>query len=292
MSNPTEGHEPQSSGNSYFTDAENVVEMARLTRQAQMLSKQIGLLPPQITLPNAPAILDIACGPGEWVLNMAHRVPDGQVTGIDISNTMIEYARFRAQEEGIHNARFRCMDALGLPLAFPEASFDLIYLRFIVGFMRTTDWSPLLHECYRLLRPDGILCHTELEDFGLSTSPALTRFNSLSIQAARLAGLCFTEEGDFVGATAIQARLFQEASFQSIGQQAHSINFSAGAPAHLDIYEDRRTIMKLFHPFIVGAGIASQEEVEQLYQHALEEMRSSSFCAVVYYQTTWGAKPI
>lgn len=292
MSTPAEGHELKSSSSSYFTNAEDVAEMARLNRQAQMLSRQIGLLPAQITLPKAPTILDIACGPGEWVLSMARQVPDGQVTGIDISNTMIEYARFRAQEEGVPNASFQCMDVLSHPLAWPEASFDLIYIRFIVGFMRTANWSPLLRECYHLLRPGGVLCHTELEDLGLSTSAALTRFNSFAIKAARMAGQCFTEEGDFLGATAMQAHLFQEAGFQHIEQQAHSINFSAGAPAHQDIYEDRRAIMKLFYPFITGAGIAPQEEVERTYERALEDMRSSSFCAVIYYQTTWGEKPM
>jgi SAM-dependent methyltransferase len=184
------------------------------------------------------------------------------------------------------------MDALSLPLALPEASFDLVYAPFIVGFMRTANWSPLLRECYRLLRPGGVLCHTELDDLGLSTSAALTRFNSLAIKAARLSGQCFSEEGDFLGATAVQAHLFQEAGFQRIGQQAHSVNFSAGAPAHQDIYEDRRAIMKMFHPFIVGTGIAPQEEVEQIYQRTLEEMRATSFCAVIYYQTTWGEKPV
>src|SRR5712692_4126738 len=117
MSNPAEPNQSsQPSSGPYFTDVENVAEMARLTKQAQMLSRQIGLLPPQITLPHAPAILDIACGPGEWVLSMAQNIPDGQATGIDTSNVMIEYARFRAEEEGFHNARFYCMDALGLPL--------------------------------------------------------------------------------------------------------------------------------------------------------------------------------
>ncbi len=292
MSNPAEPNQSsQPSSGPYFTDVENVAEMARLTRQAQMLSRQISLLPPQITLPQVPAILDIACGPGEWVLSMARHVPDGQATGIDISDVMIEYARFRAQEEGLHNARFHCMDALQLPLAFADASFDLIYARFIVGFMRTANWHSLLRECSRLLRPGGVLCHTELDDLGLSTSAALTRFNSLAIKAARLSGQCFSEEGDFLGATAVQAHLFQQAGFQRIEQQAHSVNFSAGAPAHQEVYEDRRTIMKLFHPFIVGAGIASLQEVEQIYEQALQEMRSSSFCAVIYYQTTWGEKP-
>jgi hypothetical protein len=48
MSTLAEVHEPQSSESTYFTDSESVAEMARLTRQAQMLGKQIGLLPPLI----------------------------------------------------------------------------------------------------------------------------------------------------------------------------------------------------------------------------------------------------
>jgi ubiquinone/menaquinone biosynthesis C-methylase UbiE len=276
----------------YFTDPENIAEMGRLTRQAQMLGREIGTLPPHISLPDNASLLDIGCGPGEWVLNIAPSVPHGQVTGIDISNVMIEYARFRAEEEKLHNTRFLLMNVLNLPLAFPDASFDFIYARFIVGFMRQDHWLPLFQECSRLLRPGGFFCHTDLEDFGLSTSPNLTRFNAFAVQAARLAGQCFTEEGAFIGITALQSHLFQQAGFQHIQQQAHSINFSAGAPAHLEIYEDRRTIMKLFQPFIISMGVATQPDVEQTYECALEEMRSPSFHGIVYYQTTWGQKPI
>jgi ubiquinone/menaquinone biosynthesis C-methylase UbiE len=285
MSNSGESH-------AYFTDAENVAEMARLTRQAQMLSRQIGVLPSQITLPQAPALLDLGCGPGEWVLHMASRMPDAQVTGIDISNVMIEYARFRAEEEGLHNTRFYTGDILKLPLPFPDASFDLIYARFIVGFMRVSSWHPLWRECYRLLRPGGIMCHTDLEDFGLTNSAAFTRFNALTVEACRRTQQCFSVDGGFTGITMMQAQIFQDAGFQNIAQQAHSINFSAGAPAYQDVYEDRQTIMKLFQPFIVAQDVASQEEIEQLYKRTMEDMRSASFRAIVYYQTTWGQKPL
>lgn len=59
-----------------------------------------------------------------------------------------------------------------------------------------------------------------------------------------------------------------------------------------DIYEDRRTIMKFFQPFLVAQGVAPQEELEQLYDRTMEDMRSPSFRAIVYYQTTWGEKPV
>jgi ubiquinone/menaquinone biosynthesis C-methylase UbiE len=224
MSTPEESH-------AYFTDAENVAEMARLTRQAQMLSRQIGVLPSQITLPKAPALLDLGCGPGEWALHMARCIPDAQVTGIDISNVMVEYASFRAEEDGLHNTRFYTGDVLEFPLPFPDASFDFIYARFIVGFMRVNSWHPLWRECYRLLRPGGILCHTDLEDFGLTNSAAFTRFNALTVEACRRAQQCFSADGGFTGVTMMQAQIFQDADFQQIAQQAHSINFSAGAPA-------------------------------------------------------------
>jgi ubiquinone/menaquinone biosynthesis C-methylase UbiE len=284
MSEANEAH-------AYFTDAENIAEMARLTRQAQMLSRQIGVLPSQITLPQAPALLDLGCGPGEWVLHMARQIPDAQVAGIDISNAMIEYARFRAEEEGLRNSRFYIGDILEFPLPFPDASFDLIYARFIIGFMRVNNWHPLWRECYRLLRPGGIMCHTDLEDFGLTNSAAFTRFNALAVEAFRRTQQCFSVEGGFTGITMMQAHIFQDTGFQEIEQQAHSIRFSAGAAAYQDIYEDRQTIMKLFQPLIVAQGVASLQETEQLYKQAMEDMRSASFRAIVYYQTTWGQKP-
>ena len=126
----------------------------------------------------------------------------------------------------------------------------------------------------------------------MTNSAAFTRFNALTVEACRRAQQCFSAEGGFTGVTMMQTQIFQDAGFQQIAQQAHSINFSAGAPAYQDIYEDRRTIMKFFQPFLVAQGVASQEELDQLYNRTMEDMRSPSFRAIVYYQTAWGEKPV
>ena len=71
------------SESSYQIDAENVAEMARLVRQARMLSEYLGLLPDQLDFSQQRSILDIGCGPGEWVLEIARRYPEGQAIGVD-----------------------------------------------------------------------------------------------------------------------------------------------------------------------------------------------------------------
>ncbi len=91
MPDPTQGSPPTSG---YVVDAENVAEMARLRRQARMLSEHSCLSPQQLALAQRSHILDIGCGPGEWALAIAQRFPESRITGIDISDLMIAYARY------------------------------------------------------------------------------------------------------------------------------------------------------------------------------------------------------
>jgi len=73
----------------YFIDAENVAEMARLAHQDRLLTKEMGgLFPPQLDLSTIHNVLDIGCGPGGWVLDVAQAHPIISVTGIDISHIM------------------------------------------------------------------------------------------------------------------------------------------------------------------------------------------------------------
>ncbi len=53
-------------------------------------------------------IIDIGCGAGATTLATAQALPNATVTGIDLSPTLIEIARHRAQTQS--NARFECAD--------------------------------------------------------------------------------------------------------------------------------------------------------------------------------------
>ncbi|HLZ60148.1 MAG TPA: methyltransferase domain-containing protein [Ktedonosporobacter sp.] len=273
----------------YEIDVENVAEMARLAKQGREASKHFGLVPAALNLSHAQAILDIGCGPGEWVLGMAHRFLGCQFTGIDLSEQMLDYARYSAQEQERSNVHFLQMDARQ-PLDFPADSFDMVHARTILGFLSTTTWPQLVREVYRILRPGGIFCSLEAESLGITTSPSLTRFNALCVQAARLAGQCFTPSGDQFGVTAVQEKMLQDADFSMIQHEAFSTNYSAGRPENAFMYDDFRTLCKLVQPFLVRVGLISQGEIDVLYERMLSEIQQPSFCAVSYVQRVWGVK--
>lgn len=263
--------------------------MARLSRQAKLQSERLDLFPEQLALESKSAILDIACGPGEWALEVAQKFPNKQVMGVDISELMISYARYMAESRSLTNASFQVMD-VRQPIIFNDASFDIVNERHITGFLTTTMWPVLLRDCFRLLRPGGIMCSTEIENLGITTSPALAHYNHLFVQTMRKAGQCFTSEGDQMGITAVQARLLADAGFQHIQHQAFSINFSAGIPGHEAVYDNLKTFMKLLQPFIVRYGLTTQQEIEGLYERVLDEMEADDFCAVAFFQRVWGEK--
>ncbi|QBD76823.1 class I SAM-dependent methyltransferase [Ktedonosporobacter rubrisoli] len=273
----------------YPINPENIAEIARLVKQARLISEQIGLLPAELDLSRFHRLLDIGCGPGEWTLHMARLYPHLQVQGIDISQTMIAYARDSASYEGLSNVSFDVMDARA-PLKLAEASLDLVHMRLATPFLTTSAWPQMLQECFRLLRPGGIICSTEMENMGTTTSAALAMCNHLGIEAYRAAGQCFSQHGDIYGITAVQARLLQQAGFKQLQQQVRLINYSAGMPAHRVMYENWQAGLKLFQPFALRMGVTTQQELDILYTRALSEMEQEDFCAVVFFQTTWGLK--
>jgi ubiquinone/menaquinone biosynthesis C-methylase UbiE len=55
-------------------------------------------------------ILDVACGTGTVALACARRLGNGRVTGVDLSEGMLEKARAKAQSQPLNNLAFHCAD--------------------------------------------------------------------------------------------------------------------------------------------------------------------------------------
>lgn len=273
-------NEPAQSG--YIMDTENAAEMARLTKLAKHLTEGIGLFPNALDLTARLEILDIGCGPGEWAMEIARRFPTSQVKGMDISSLMTSYAQFCAQTEGISNVQFIQADARQ-PLPFPDATFDMVHARMTSAWLSTSTWLPLLREYCRVLKHGGIVCSTEYENLGISNSAALTRFNTLGMQALRQTNQCFSPDGDHSGVTVMLPSLLRDAGFSSVQSEAHAVFYSFGEPAHLTMAENLTMGLKLIQPFLLKQAVATQEELDTLYEEAVRDMRSADFRAVIYY---------
>src|SRR5260370_36499722 len=136
-------------GNSYINDTESGAEMARLLNQDQTLTDAMGGSLPELgsDIEEMKDVLDLACGPGGWAQELAFAYPHLNVTGGDISQAMIRFARMQAQVRLLQNANFFVRDVTKPLEMFPDNSFDLINGRTMAGFMKRESWPNLVKEC-------------------------------------------------------------------------------------------------------------------------------------------------
>lgn len=285
---------PERSGSksesTYMVDAESAAEMARLMRQDQLLTQGMGgIFPENRELTDVQRILDLACGPGGWVLETAFAYTDVEVLGVDISERMIGYAAAQAKVQRLPNASFQVMNILK-PLTFADASFDLVNARLIAAFMPRQSWPELFAECVRVLRPGGIFRVTEVE-VGLSNKPAFEEAWHVVQQAMSKANLGFSPRGLHWGIIHMLPHFFQKAELLQIGKMAHAIDFSAGTEARESFYHDFASGFQSVEPFIEKMQVSTLADWRDLYKKALAEMFEDDFCAMWVLLTVWGQKP-
>jgi len=281
---------PSQKESTYVIDAESGTEMARLINQERLLTRVMGgVFPEHFELSLVSHILDIGCGPGGWVLDVAFENAKIKVVGIDISQQMVEYARAHAEVQGMNNASFQVMNALE-SLAFDDNSFDVVNARYIQAFMMKTSWAPLMKEIMRILRPGGRVLLTDGE-WSISNSPAFEKMGAMLTHVGTLTGRSFSPDGRHIGITPMLGRFLRDAGFVDIQRKAHVLDFSAGAEDYGNTYQDLMAGLKLLEPFLVLAKVTTEEEFEELYQQALAELMLDSFCGVGYMLTVWGKKP-
>jgi ubiquinone/menaquinone biosynthesis C-methylase UbiE len=276
--------------NTYIMDAENAAEIARLSHLHRLITFSMGGLLPEIShVTSLRTMLDIASGPGDWVLAMAANYPDIQVTGIDISPLLTEYASARAQEQGLTNAHFCQMDAMQ-PLAFTDHSFDLIHARYLYTFMLADAWPRLLQECVRVTRPGGIIHLTEAE-LSQSNSAAHERFAQLITQALQRAHMSFSPHGQHIGITPMMGRFLRDAGCCNIRRAAYVLDYSFGEESYNQGYQYMVAGCKLVQPFLLAMDVAEEQELDRLHHLLQEEMLAPEFCGSYVFVTAWGEVP-
>ncbi|RCH87911.1 hypothetical protein CU098_008333 [Rhizopus stolonifer] len=91
-------------------------------------------------------VLDIGCGPGTWILEMATEYPNAEFYGMD------ECSLFPTSIKP-GNANFQIHNILKGPLPYEDESFDFIYMRSMMLYLSPADLSNLLSEVYRIMKP-------------------------------------------------------------------------------------------------------------------------------------------
>ena len=107
----------------------------------------------------APRVLDVACGTGDFSIAIAKAVRKGEVIGVDISKEMLEVMRQKVLKNKLESIISQEVGD-GEALRFPEGSFDRVVNAF--GIRNFEDRDKGLREALRVLKPGGRLVILEL----------------------------------------------------------------------------------------------------------------------------------
>ncbi|GAA5799216.1 S-adenosyl-L-methionine-dependent methyltransferase [Helicostylum pulchrum] len=178
-----EGREYHRMDTSSYCLPRDELEQDRLNSQHFSLKALLGgnLLPSiESRIPRNANVLDLGCGSGCWVMEMAIEHPEFEVTGIDMADMFP--ATIRPE-----NVKFEICDIMaGLP--YPDNSFDFIHMRLMIVALRGTEWPLVLKEAYRVLKPGGMIGLVESDFTEKTDKPIVDKFNGEFFKAMKSLG--------------------------------------------------------------------------------------------------------
>lgn len=156
-----------------------------------LVNTPLFLLPRRLGITAEHRVLDIGCGRGAALRFLAARVHFKRPpVGIDVAPAILE----RAAGEMGERQTIALAAATATRLPFAGESFDLVLSSYVVKHLGEQALQRFLYECWRVLRPGGVLAVWE---FAPTRSHLLNRFHNWlltrQIRTCRLRGY-----GDFV----------------------------------------------------------------------------------------------
>src|SRR5260221_860528 len=170
-------------------------------------------------------------------------------------------------------------------LDFPDASFDMVNARFLIGFMIPEAWTSFAQECRRITCPGGYIRLTECDDMGTTTSPAFQKLGGMTASAFKKARRSFSPEGRNFNITPMLGQFLQHAGYTNIQTIPHVIDWSAGAEEHESMFQDWMIGLQLLKPLKTKMGVTTQQQDDELHRLALAVMIMNDFLALWYYAT-------
>jgi SAM-dependent methyltransferase len=265
-------------------------EVKRMLRLDRLICDELrGPLPREIDMRRVRKVLDVACGPGGWVHEMATRYPKIQLSGIDKNPYFISQARLITG--GMRNVNFQVQDMLqmGQVPPFQPHSFDLIHMRFVAGEVHFQHFAGLIETLKRLIKPGGVIVWREAE-LALTSSPALDRLEAALLCALQHAGRSFAPGYSLTMGIGVWMRFWlRRAGFRNVRDLSIKVDVSYGTRSHSTFCEQ---ILPLFQssvrPLVLQTGILTERAYDDLLRDIGDEIVDKRFCGVVPIHTLAG----
>jgi SAM-dependent methyltransferase len=136
-----------------FLDGYNAYQRkyaARIRASDQVLLDMIAaLVSARATTHDAPALLDIGCSTGNFLLHARRRFPELRLVGGDLAESSLEECRRNPELSGIP---FERLDILDLP---PRRRFDVVVVNAVLYMMTDAQFQTAIDSIGGILRPSG-----------------------------------------------------------------------------------------------------------------------------------------
>ncbi|GAN03832.1 type 11 methyltransferase [Mucor ambiguus] len=157
-------------GDNFSAPVKDLLSSNQLRRNSGSSHHQRMQDSPSLLTLSPPRVLDIACGNGTWILEMATEFPESQFHGIDIlanyPTTVKPANTFFCQHDILHPK--------GLP--YPDDYFDYIHMRQVYSCFSEQDWVTVMKEIKRLLKPGGYVELRDIDPMLNNMGPITSRF--------------------------------------------------------------------------------------------------------------------
>ncbi|KAJ3279552.1 hypothetical protein HK104_001375, partial [Borealophlyctis nickersoniae] len=213
-------------------------------------------------------VLDVGCGSGIWALEMGTDYPHATIHALDLAPVFPTSIKPT-------NVHFQIHDAT-TPLPFPDGTFDLVKMRFLVVGLKKEQWPAVVAELARVTKPGGYVELCEPQWHAVDDVPAMAKLHGF------LTTLIQAKGADIHVASHLDTYL---ASTPLLATPATVKSHTAGFK--LDPTDSRRDRLaslarqdlvaglKGFKPVLVGMGSVSSEEYDVLVEEVEEGLKRS-----------------
>ncbi len=112
-------------------------------------------------------ILELGCGSGEFLIDLAERFRDKAFYGVDLSSWAVSYANEKAIRRGLRNIKFKTGNMESLD--FNDGSFNLVFA--IKSFHHSFNPQKASNEAYRVLKIGGYFILEEWAEWARTGVP-------------------------------------------------------------------------------------------------------------------------
>ncbi len=256
---------------------QRVLEMWLLMKVQMFLYEQVLMMPSEVDLMKVWTMLDVACGSGQWVRDMATWSPEMTVVGIDWRAEVIEQARYLSDVWRLRNTAFLVGDMFHMT-EIEDNSFDLVHARFLGPVVMPRTWTVLLQECLRVCRVGGIVVWTEAS-FPRTNSAACQQWWRWMEEA--IVGMGTTPDVTFsmerLVRDVIDWRNGDDENRKRVRRVEKTLDVSAGAPLHERMYRHIPASVRHTKPMLLDGGVAGEQEIEEVCQKMVIDLYSDTF---------------